>query len=56
MPVPELQPRRIGPELAQADIRWLAMTDEFAVLCGGDEDKGLAAASDFRPERTACSV
>ena len=34
---------RMEPELAQADIL-VGNNDEFTVLCGGDETKGLAAA------------
>ena len=34
---------RMGPELARADIL-VGNNDEFTVMCGGDEAKGLAAA------------
>ena len=38
--------RRMAPEVAQADIL-VGNDDEFAVLCGGDKDKGLSVARDF---------
>ena len=38
--------RRMAPELARADIL-VGNDDEFAVLCGGDKDKGLSVARKF---------
>lgn len=37
---------RLAPEVARADIL-VGNDDEFAVLCGGHKDKGLAAARNF---------
>ena len=38
--------RRMSPELARADII-VGNNDEFALLCGGDEDKGISVARKF---------
>ncbi len=45
-PKAEAAARRMAPEVARADIL-VGNDDEFAVLCGGDKNRGLAAARAF---------